>query len=179
MTYVSDKITLRPLTKEDLKGNYLNWFENPLVTKYNSHGLFPKTKEELDKFILSIENKERLVWVILIKIFDNDYTHIGNISLQTIDWINRTCEIAIIIGEMNYHEKGIATEVFKMIIGHGFNKLGINKIWGGTAESNIAMQRVFEKCNFKLEGVLRNEILIEGKLEHIYRYGILKSDWRK
>lgn len=174
MTYTTDRLILRPLKREDLTGNYLTWFENPLITKYNSHGIFPKTDTELSEFIWSIENKERLVWSIFIK---TDNTHIGNISLQTIDWINRTCEIAIIIGEMNYHEKGIATEVFKMIMKHGFNKLGLNKIYGGTAKTNVAMQRVFEKSNFKLEGCFRNEILVDGELEHIYRYGILKDDW--
>ena len=161
MTYTTDRLILKPLTKNDLKGDYLTWFENPLVTKYNSHGSFPKTKEELDKFADDISiNRNILVWAIIIKIFDNNDIHIGNVALQNIDWINRSCEIAIIIGNPDYYGKGIATEVFKIVIKHGFNKLGINKIWGGTSASNFGMQGVFKKCNFKLEGVLRNEILV-------------------
>ena len=38
------------------ESNYTNWFSNQIVTQYNSHGLFQKSKKEYQKFFNEIDN---------------------------------------------------------------------------------------------------------------------------
>lgn len=46
---IGEKVCLRALRAEDVK-NYYHWLNDPEVTKYTSHGIFPVTREEEEKW---------------------------------------------------------------------------------------------------------------------------------
>ncbi len=169
---------LTPFTKELSENNYKNWWLDQEVTKYNSHGLFPMTTKELNSFLNDIESNKIIVWAIIVQeqINDNYYEkHIGNISLQNINWINRSAEFAVVIGEKDYWNKGYTTKAIRYLINHGFNKLNLNRIWTGTSESNIGMQKVAEKLNMTKEGKFKQGMFLNGQYENVYCYSILKE----
>lgn len=185
--YEVDDIVLSPFTKRELNSErYQNWFHDPDVTKYNSHGLFPYTKEKQESFMNSIENNERIVFAIHVLIPDyytyktenTVWDYIGNISLQSINWVYKSAEIAWVIGEKEYWGKGIATEAGKIILHHGFNRLNLHRIWSGTAATNKGMQRVFEKLKFKKEGIFIDGMFLDGEYVDIYNYAITDKEWR-
>ena len=127
---------------------YYKWFGDHEITKYNSHGIFPKSQKEIDNYFNICENdKNLLVFMIIEK---ETKKHIGNISLQNINLINRTAEFAIIIGE---------------------------RIYAGTPLQNIGMIKAFKKINMKFEGELKEAFFLNGKFESIVNYAILKKDW--
>ena len=183
-------IHIRPFTKEDITKKYVNWMNDPLVTKYNSHGLFPYTKKQQNEFLQDLENpSSKIVWAIVMQTFhtipDNygidrevPYSkHIGNCSLQRIDYINRSAEFAIVIGDTDYWGKGICTLVLDMVLEHAFKNLGLFRVWTGTAVTNKGMQRAAEKCGFKGEGIFRGGIFLQGKFENVCTYGILAWEY--
>jgi RimJ/RimL family protein N-acetyltransferase len=174
MNYEKNNILITPFYKRLMDDNYFEWFNKPEVTEFNSHGKFPLLKEDFDDFFTSLKSKNKIVWAIFFK-----HHHIGNISLQSIDWINRTGEIAIIIGNNKYHNNGIGSQVFKFVFYHGFAKLNINKIWLGTASTNKGMIKIAEKLGMSLEGILRDHVYLNGKFVSIQNYGILKDEWRR
>ena len=46
-TFLSgERIRLRPLTAADVDGPYLSWFNDPEVSRLNSHHVFPYTREQ-------------------------------------------------------------------------------------------------------------------------------------
>eukprot|EP01031_Cornospumella_fuschlensis_P002870 gene2870-3590_t len=93
-------ILLRPLAVTDVEGNYRHWFNDPEVNRFNSHGRFPMTPERLGKYVADAElNPNLLVLAVQLKEVG---THVGNISLQGINWIDRNAEIAFILGEMSF-----------------------------------------------------------------------------
>jgi RimJ/RimL family protein N-acetyltransferase len=107
----------------------------------------------------------------------NSYQHIGNLSLQQIDWINRSAEMAIVIGEKDYWGKGFATEALLLLYYHAFTKLNLNRIWSGTTENNSGMIRVFARIGMALEGEFREAVYLNGEYRDVYAYGILKEAW--
>lgn len=182
MYYENDTILLRPFTRKDMTEKYCSWFHNPHVTKYNSHGLFPYTEKKMELFIENIEgNGDDIVWAIIAKGKTSLWTsgsHIGNCSLQSINWIYRSCEIAFVLGDTDYWGKGYATQAGKYMLFHAFQRMNMNRCWTGTVNTNKGMRRVAEKIGMKKEGVFRQGAFIDGKYEDIICYSILQEEYQ-
>jgi RimJ/RimL family protein N-acetyltransferase len=178
--YENDRYGLIPFVEWMVdESNYQSWFHDREVTKYNSHGLFPYTKEKMKSFFNNINNEHNVTFAIYEKqpkdIFHND-KHIGNVSLQAISWVNRSAELAIVIGDKDSNGKGIGTQACAVMLYHAFIKLGLNRVWSGTSEENIGMQKIFEKLYFHPEGVFKKAMWC-NKYVDIICYAILKNEY--
>jgi len=167
-----EKIYLRGLEEQDLEGNnYLKWLNSQEVNSFNSHGRFAYSKEQAKAYIEgSYADSTKLVLAIVEK---SSNLHIGNIALQSIDTINRSAELAIMIGEKPAH--GIGYEASKLIIEHGFSELNLHRIYCGTSSENIAMQKLALKLGMQLEGRRKEALFKHGKYVDILEYGIIKE----
>lgn len=183
------RFQLMPFTKEFLNdpsvsSRYLEWFNDPEVTKNNSHGLFPYTEKKKEAFLDSLnEGTEKIVFAIVAveQSYDGEAVkkiHVGNASLQSINWINRSAEYAITIGETAYHGMGLGTVVLGKLIEHAFCKLNMHRVWTGTAATNIGMQRNAEKNSMMFEAAFKEAQFLNGKYVDIYEYAILKQEWK-
>lgn len=166
---------------ESGSSNYLQWFLDQEITKFNSHGLFPQSIQETTDFFAELEkpNKNELIFAMIADPESNASVHIGNVSLQRIDWINRSAEFAIIIGEKEYWGQGYACEALHALFDHGFNKLNLNRIWSGTAATNIGMQKVIKRLYMKKEGTYKQGMFLEGKYVDVYSYAVLVKEWKR
>ncbi|MDC0296343.1 GNAT family N-acetyltransferase [Akkermansiaceae bacterium] len=166
-----DKVNLRTLRSEDLTGSYQFWLNDPDIVKYNSHGKFPFSKNMLQTYIDRAVNDDSKI--VLAIIDQKSSTHIGNISLQSINWIDRNCEIAFILGDKNYWSKGVMSEAGKLLINHAFNELNLHRVSCGTSSNNLGMQKLATKLGMVKEGVRTESIFNDGKYFDIYEYGII------
>ena len=172
---IGKKIYLRGLEEEDIKGNYFQWFNDQQVCEFNSHGLFPSNFKKMKLYIDHVYDSRD---IILLGIFDMDNDHhIGNISLQNIDWISRNAEYAIILGDKSYWGKGVAKEASDLLIEHGFIRLNMERIYCGTAEDNVGMQKLAKYMGMKEEGIRRKAFYKNGKFKDIINYGLLRSEY--
>jgi RimJ/RimL family protein N-acetyltransferase len=126
-------------------------------------------------FLAQIGNNERLVLKILAMDEFSKFVWIGNVSLQSFDWINRSAEFAIVIGNTNFWKKHCGTIASRMMIKHGFEKMNLNRIWTGTASTNVGMNRLAEKLGMTFEGTSYQGVFLEGAYADVYHYGILKE----
>lgn len=72
--------------------------------------------------------------------------------------------------------RGIGTAAVRLMCGHGFAKLGLRKIYLNTNADNVAARRVYAKCGFSLEGVMRREIINNGMLKDRCRYALYSEN---
>lgn len=181
--YETERFYLRPFTREDAEGNYRNWWMDQDVCKYSSHGLFPMNSAELEEFLNSLESNSKIVWAVIVKSqtdMDKDWSlHIGNVSLDCIDWINRTAEFAVIIGEKDYWNQGYTTEAARFLFLHAFDKLNLSRIWTGMAATNEGMKGVARKLGMQVEGIFRNAVFLEGEYQDVVEFGILREEWNQ
>lgn len=169
-------IYLRPLEEKDLKGNYVSWLNDSEVNLYNSHHVFPYSKEEGLAYIkASKKNTNTLVLAIVTKTRN---VHVGNIALQNIDFFNRSAEFAILVGEKKFWNKGFSKEAAKLIIEHGFTALNLNRIYCGLIKENIAMNKLALFLGMKKEGVRRQALYKGGTFHDIIEYGILRKEFK-
>lgn len=165
---------LRLLNDNDVEGNYHNWFNDCEVCLYNSHYRFPKTKSELVEYIHEVNRDRHNLVFAIIELESN--MHIGNISLQEINYIDRGAELAFMIGEKEYWGKGYAAEVAEVLIKHAFYRLNLHRLYCGTVDNNIRMQKLAEKLGFVQEGVRRQALFKNGSYHDIIEYGKLREE---
>jgi RimJ/RimL family protein N-acetyltransferase len=119
-----------------------------------------------------MNSKETLVLAIIeIK----SEKHIGNISLQSINWIDRNAEIAFILGEKEFWSKGIMFEAGSLLIKHAFLSLNLHRVYCGTSSENIGMQKLAIKLGMKKEGERVDAIFNCGNYYSIFEYGIINN----
>lgn len=115
--------------------------------------------------------------IVLAVVEKSSSLHMGNISLQQIDFMNSQAEIAFMFGKKEYWGKGFATRAAKLIINHAFCELGLHRIYFGTSELNVGMQKVGEKLGFQKVGILRQSLYKSGRYVDIYNYDLLELEW--
>jgi RimJ/RimL family protein N-acetyltransferase len=168
--------------------NYQSWFNDPDVSKFNSHGLFPYTPNDQNAFGNLVEENfnSKTPNAITLKIYGSIpgnmglcWSWVGNISLQSINWINRSAEFAIVVGDTRYWGKGYGYEAAKLLFNHGFNKLNLHRIWTGTAETNTGMRKLAEKLRMLEEGKFTDGMFLNGEYVDIITYRSLQKEFEK
>jgi len=103
----------------------------------------------------------------------SDDKFVGTICLEKIDKINKKASIGYWVAKF-YRNRGIATKAVKLAVNFGFNKLKLKRIYAKVDEDNIQSRCVLEKAGFEKEGILRKNVLKNGKFYDEYRYGIVR-----
>ena len=174
---VGHKVYLRGLEESDLSSDYFQWFNDQEVSRMNSHGRFPNNIKKMEQYLDYIySNSALLVLAIIAK---DSNTHIGNLSLQNIDWIDRNAELAIVSGNSPYRGKGYAKEACAIIVNHGFEQLNLHRIYCGTSEDNIPMQKLAEYVGMKVEGRRRETSFKNGRYVDYIQYGVLDREFQE
>lgn len=166
-----DKYLLRPLTNEDVNGNYRYWLNDPEITLYNSHGRFPRSENYLLNYVNTTSSSTDII--VLAIIDSSKDVHVGNISLQSINWVDRSAEIAFLLGDKSYWGTGVMLECGNLLIKHAFDSLNLHRVYCGTSSENIGMQKLALKLGMLQEGVRREAIFNNGKYHDIIEFGIL------
>jgi len=167
------RVILRALEKEDIK-NCWKWINDPEIIK-GLYMIFPMSKYEEEKWYeRSIGDDRNKYFAIEV-----NKKHIGNIGLHGIDWINRKAELGIMIGEKDYLNKGYGTDAIKTTLRYAFNKMNLHKIQLRVYEFNKRALKCYEKCGFKKEGVMREDLFRDGKYYNAVFMSILRSEFNE
>lgn len=170
----TERLVLRPLNDGDLNGAspYLGWLNDPEVCRYNSHHTWPYTREAARAWLASASRSELTLAVCL-----KDFTHIGNISLQKVHPVNRSAEFAILLGAKDAWGQGYGREAGLALCRHGFDSLNLHRIYCGTHDENIGMQKLALGLGMREEGRLSRAIYKNGEYADVIRYGVLKKEF--
>ncbi|MCI8277987.1 MAG: GNAT family N-acetyltransferase [Staphylococcus xylosus] len=142
------------------------------VTKYQTWKT--QSNEETKQFLREvIKQDSNVVYNVLVNP-DTDKV-IGTIQL-VIDEVNKSAEIEFII-HPNYWNNGIATNIAKTIIKYAFKVLKLNRVAATIDSNNTAARMVLQNLEMKLEGVLRENRLVDGEYRDTLSYAILRSEY--
>lgn len=182
MIYTNGITRLTPLSLLQVdKKAYLQWLNDPEVNAFTSRGVWPVTVEEAKDYLEGLrEDRTKIVWAVEEGAPDHapvSWLHIGNVCLQQIDLLNRSAEIAILIGHKPAWGKGHATRAMQMAIAHGFVRLGLNRIWAGTAAQNLGFIKAAGNCRMRREGKSLEALFLNGTFMASIQYAILYRDW--
>jgi len=81
------------------------------------------------------------------------------------------------ITKISYRSKGYGQQAIRLILKHGFEFLGLERITANTLESNLGALKSLAKTGFILEGVERQAVYLNGKKYNRLNYAILKAEY--
>jgi spore coat polysaccharide biosynthesis protein SpsF len=174
---IGDRIHLRPLSEEDARGPWVDWFNDQQVTQAMFHGAFPATVESHLAFLRRVTSSATDLVLAIIE--TQTARHIGNVGLHDINWIDRKAEVGIIIGDRTAHGQGYGTDVLRTIVRHAFDRLTLNKLWAAMHASNQAAVRAFESAGFRVEARLSQEVFRDGEYHDALRMGLPALEYRR
>ena len=174
---VGKKIYLRLLEESDIGEEYVGWLNDYEVTRYLETGKFPSTPEAIRKYLERFQDSTTdLIFAIVDRDADQ---HIGNVTLNRINWINRTADTGLIIGPEEFRGKGYAFEAWSLVLEYAFQRLGLRKIIAGAVVDNAASITILKKLGFKIEGTFRQEFLLDGEYKDGVRLGLLREEFHE
>jgi RimJ/RimL family protein N-acetyltransferase len=103
---------------------------------------------------------------------------IGVGYLLNIDWVNRTAEFGIQIGESAKRNRGLGTTAGRLILHHAFFDQNLRRIMSFILATNLPSLKLHEKLGFQQEGVFRQAIFKEGKYEDAVSMAIFAEDFK-
>lgn len=170
LNLLKSKIILKKISPKNISLNYIKWMNDPEVVQFTEQKNKKHTRKNIGLF-LKKTNED-----IFSEIYGIFYEKnlIGTIKIGNINKIHKTAEISYIIGNKKFWNKGIATNVVKKICDYIFGELKLKKIIAGTYSVAISSQKILIKNGFKLEGILKKQILFKNKRIDLHFYGKLK-----
>jgi RimJ/RimL family protein N-acetyltransferase len=159
-----------------LKSNYLSWLnDDEIVRLIASPALLnPKGPEFIEESFDRFTRPESQGFFIR---YIPDNIFIGTAKLDGISEYARSAWDGIMIGDRQYHGRGLASHVYWVLLHYAFNELSLHRVNGGCNENNVAMIKTFEHLGYSLEGRLRQADCIDGEFsDHLY-FGILRDEF--
>lgn len=163
-------VTLRPWHINDAE-ELANIANNKNIAQFMADVFpHPYTIENAKTFIaFATSNPSSKIFAIIV-----DGKPIGSIGLhlQT-DILRKNAEIGYWLSEL-YWGKGIIAKAIPQIVDYGFSNMDIVRIFARIFGTNIASQKVVEKCGFMLEGKYEKTIFKNGDYLNELIYAIRK-----
>lgn len=173
---MSTRIYLRALELDDYKISII-WRKNKeLWSKLAGTHYFVSEayeKKWIEEKVLTPKSNE----IVLAVCSQENNRYIGNVYLTDIDWINKNAHIHIMLGDDSFWGKGIGTESIMTIVKYAFKEKNLHRIYGRILSDNIASIKMFKKCNFTQEGVLRQNAYKNGVYNDMVIMSILKEEF--
>lgn len=164
---------------EEFKHNdfnrFINWIDNEKFM-YQFAGpifTFPVTEKQLTEYI-SDKNRQafKIIEIKTEKV-------IGHAEIGRIDLKNKSARLCrILVAEKADRNKGFGTLIINELLKIGFGNLNLHRIDLGVYDFNKSAIRCYEKCGFKIEGLLRESVVFEDEYLSIYNMSILKDEWK-
>lgn len=73
--------------------------------------------------------------------------------------------------------KGVGTMMEFLALEFAFNELALHKLYCEVLAFNAPVIKLHQKFGFKIEGVLREQHVVDDKFVDIYQLGLFESEW--
>ena len=101
---------------------------------------------------------------------------IGSVGFPVIDWPNRIAHIGYWLDE-DHLGTGTMTAAVSALTTYAFDALELNRVEIRCSVENHKSAAIPKRLGYKLEGTLRQSILIHGRYVDDHIFAMLSSDW--
>lgn len=100
----------------------------------------------------------------------------GVAIISPIDFKNRSANIHIKLLE-SQRGQGLGARAVKLMLDYLFRELDMEIITAAVLEYNLPSRRLFEKCGFVRDGMLRSRIYKAGARHGVIQYSIVRAEY--
>lgn len=171
----SEHVVLTPLTPADLPLMF-DWINDREQVLFNAP-YKPISEGQHERWFEAIQQRNDVV-IFGIRLLDTDKL-IGSCQLHGLNWVHRSAELQIRIGEVSARRQGYGTQAVRLLLDFAFKDLNLHRVYLHVFSTNAAAIRVYEKVGFVREGLLRQAAHIDGEYIDVQVMGILREEYVK
>lgn len=156
-------IYLRLMTYEDTD-RIVAWRNSDAVRKnFIYQALF--TRQSHENWIRTHVETGDVVQMIICNLADDK--PLGSVYIRDIDRHHNKAEYGIFIGEPEARGRGVGTAAAKLMLRYCFEEEQLHRVYLRALSDNVQAIRSYEKAGFQREGLLRDDVCIDGTYRDI------------
>lgn len=157
----------------------INKWRNDLKLQSMTGGNFRYVSLEIERNWVKekmLNNSTEIYLAICLN--DESKKMIGYLSLNKIDYINRTAEGGgIIVGDKDYRDGIIWIEVYQFLMSYAFEVLNLNRFYGVCLNEHKLTMTIMSILYWSLEGLFKQAVYKSGKYHDIAMWAILREEY--
>lgn len=173
-----ERVLIRPMEETD-KGFFMEFLLDSSLNTYSSMQI-NSAKDALkyvDNCLADRQNQKRYPFIFFDK---RSQAYAGTSCFGNVSNANKRLEIGWTKLGKPFQGTGLNIHCKYLLIQHGFETLGCNRIELKSHSENIRSRKAMEKIGAKFEGMLRQHMIMpNGTLRDTVYYSILRSEWRE
>lgn len=158
-----EAIELKKFADEDI-GILYSWINDSLLQEWSSPFRYVAQAEHKEWFDRCRAEEGN---AITLGIYVGEGELIGYCSLCEIDRLNQSAILQIKICSKRHRNRGIGTRCITMLCSHAYDNLNLRRIELRVFSGNERAIRVYKKCGFEIEGVMREAYFLKGKFQDV------------
>ncbi|MEU8827666.1 GNAT family protein [Streptomyces sp. NPDC048636] len=171
---VGEKVLLRPFTEDDAPDmaailgdeevrRFTGGSNAPVFEEQRLREWYGSRNAQPDRLDLAVEDRA-------------SGTLVGEVVLYEWDESHRGCAFRTLLGPRG-RDRGLGTEAARLIVGYGFERLGLHRVSLGVYAFNPRARRAYEKVGFVAEGVEREVLWHDGAWADAVTMSLLDREW--
>jgi len=173
----AERVYLRAIELEDYLASYKWRNDHHLMRAVFERARFVSKETERKWVSKAIEENESGNAVRLAICMKQDDQLIGYAYLLEIDRENRSCYLALLIGERAHQGTGLATEAAYLTMQHAFLDLDMNRVFVRVLDIQVASIKIAEQMGSTKEGVLRQAVRKGGQYHDVIVFSMLREEF--
>ena len=171
-----ERLRLRALERSDVPQFY-DWVNDPEVI-FGLQLFLPMSSHDEEKWFENAMQSPQETRPLVIEVQEDEgWRMIGNCGFLELDWVARSAEFGIMIGDKETWNQGLGTEATRLILRHGFLTLNLNRIGLKVYAYNKRAIHAYEKAGFVHEGCMRQAVYKNGEYKDVLFMSVLREEW--
>ena len=129
------------------------------------------TREGHENWIKNMVETGKVVQMIICDLAED--TPLGSVYIRDIDRQHRKAEYGIFIGEESARGRGVGTATARLMLDYCFHEEKLHRVYLRVFASNEQAVHSYENAGFKKEGLLREDVCIDGQYRDIIWMAVL------
>jgi len=163
-----------------LEDEWTEWFNDITNLNATSHGIFPNhTSSQFERLANLAKDRTQIVLLMCDK---KNNKAIGVISLQNINLMQRSCEVALNVGLKNKKllDSLAPLEAMSLITEHAFKYLGVQRVYAGQVYPYLKnWNKALELIGYKTEGFNFSSFVKGDKVSDVALIACHYEDFQK
>lgn len=170
-------VILRPFRMDDVEDVFA-YASDPEVAQHMEWAPH-RERFETEAYLEScVEAYSRRIWLPLAVQRRDTGRVVGSFDLRIVSAGHRVGETGYVLARSEWG-RGVNLEAGRLILLHGFDAIGLNRIQATCNVENRRSYRTLEKLGMAREGTLREYRIEKGVPRDKYIYAILGAEWRR
>lgn len=109
----------------------------------------------------------------------HNQNHVGNAVLDKMDTYLKTARLSVYLGDLSVRGVGVGRTGIYQVLFNGFKNFDLYKVWLTVHINNQSALKTYTALNFRIEGILRDEFLIDNRRTDAYYMGLLRNEFEQ